>query len=171
LHNAHRDLYKKEGPFGAKPVQMAFELLFLRPPSVRSWAKTLGLRSWSLKQALAYLCSLTPRVFDISALTFFPWETVTGQPAPPMQTFSRPPGFMGPPIATDYPAYDRRVTDAANDTDEETRRALYFGPDCSGYGISWRCRAWGERDRLEQERQRLQNELETLRRGLTVDSL
>jgi hypothetical protein len=45
LHNAHRDLYKKEGPFGAKPVQMAFELLFLRPPSVRSWAKTLGLRS------------------------------------------------------------------------------------------------------------------------------
>jgi hypothetical protein len=36
-----------------------------------------------------------------------------------MQTFSRPPGFMGPPIATDYPAYDRRVTDAANDTDEE----------------------------------------------------
>jgi hypothetical protein len=119
LEAVHRDLYTPEGPFGEKPVELAFELLFLRPPSVSSWAKTLGLRSWPLAQAPAYLRSLVSTTFDVKALTFSPWESVSGEPAPPMQSRARQGGFKGPPMMTVFPANDPRVVNPANDTESE----------------------------------------------------
>jgi hypothetical protein len=78
---------------------------------------------------------------------------------------------MGPPIAADYPANDRRVTDAANDTDEEQGERSILDRIAQVMASLGGAGPGDERDRLEQERQCLQNELETLRRGLTVDSL
>jgi hypothetical protein len=172
LEAAHRDLYTSEGPFGDKPVELAFELLFLRPPSVQSWAKTLGLQSWSLNQAPAYLRSLASEVFDVKALTFFPWKTIKGDPAPPMQSLARQGGFKGPPMMTVFPPNDPRVVEPENDTESEAaERAIIDRIAELMQLLAGNAVSAGERVQLEAERRRRQAELETMRRGLPIEAL
>jgi hypothetical protein len=171
LEAAHRDLYTSKGPFGDKPVELAFELLFLRPPSVQSWAKTLGLRSWSLNQAPAYLRSLASEVFDVKALTFFPWETIKGDPAPPMQSLARQGGFKGPPMMTVFPPNDPRVVDSANDTESEAAERAIIDRIAELMQLLAGDLPAGERVHLEAERRRRQAKLETMRRGLPIEAL
>jgi hypothetical protein len=125
LQQAYRDLYLADGPFGPKPIELAFELLFLRPPNVAAWAKRFGLRSWTMDTAPSYLSVFKLQSFDTKTYTFWPWETVDGTPVPPLAVHPRPAGTRHPAPATIFPATDARVTNPDYDTpNEATERSL-----------------------------------------------
>jgi hypothetical protein len=65
MSNEHTDAYNAMYPLSGIPLELAGELYYIRPPSVKSWDKTLFLSSWVTAKSMApstrqYLIQQTP---------------------------------------------------------------------------------------------------------------
>jgi hypothetical protein len=63
LKKTHQGLYLADSPFGPKPVELAFKLLYLHPPQVAKWAASFALKTWDLDSAPDYV-----KVFRVVAV-------------------------------------------------------------------------------------------------------
>jgi hypothetical protein len=126
LNKSHRDLYLPESPFGQKPVERAFELLYLRPPQVAKWATSFALKTWPLDSAPKYVKVF--RVVSVNAADpqHHPWERVDGAPIPRLarvQIFDPPSSPVALSVYSD--ADDQRILSKSADTQiEATERGV-----------------------------------------------
>jgi hypothetical protein len=171
LQQAYRDLYLADGPFGPKPIELAFELLFLQPPNVTVWAKRFGLRSWTMDTAPSYLSVFKLQPFDTKTYTLWTWETVDGTPVPPLAVHPRPAGMRQPAPATIFPATDARVTSPDYDTPDEAAESSLLTQLTDVSALLARNPAPAEIEQLETSRAFLRDQLKLLRRGLPADSM
>jgi hypothetical protein len=119
LKKTHQGLYLPDSPFGAKPVELAFELLYLRPPQVAKWASSFALKTWPLDSAPDYIKVFKVIPVSASEPTHHPWERADGKPIPRLARVEKFDPPVSPIALTVYSPDDPRIVSIEADTSPE----------------------------------------------------
>jgi hypothetical protein len=119
LMRTHQGLYLPDSPFGTKPVELAFELLCLRPPQVAKWASSFALKTWSLDSAPDYVKVFKVILVSATEPTHHPWECANGKPIPRLARVEKFDLPASPVALSVYLIDDPRIVSPEADTSPE----------------------------------------------------